>query len=255
MVISSARMEIAMKLSAQEEEKYHALAQTLGCGRYGMAGHNSVLKPAYDALSELGPAAISPLIRVLGNPHPNTRRVAAGLLRDLGEEKLYRLIKGDDDDIRRLGICGDPRAVASLLEALSFWNKGCGSHWDVRAAKLLGLSGDPRAIEPLLKIQDEFNGPGPCIFNYRPMCITVEDALKLLTSERLHGRSRNRTWVKWCRFIQRIRIERLLIKENKALEPGDKHGRSTIDPARAKRLLDKAVDLHEELQSRFGLRR
>jgi len=176
------------------ERALRALAQVLAGGSYGMPlpekriPHlrgarypryhcNNVHKAAYDALKSVGRDAIAPLIEMLGAENPETRLVAAGLLYELGEKKwLYQVIKGLDEDLERLGSCGDRRAVSALLYALS----GNGYfYWDSRAARLLGQIGDPRAIQPLLDIQKSMDKR---IFSHKELQREVEKALELLNT-------------------------------------------------------------------------
>ncbi len=111
-------------------------------------------RSAAEALGELGdPRALDPLIRALGDGDSEVRCSAAEALGKLGQRVWRDWVKGDEEDFRRLGESGDPRAVEPLIRALS------DGEYDVRrsAAEALGQLGDERAVEPLIARLPEGN--------------------------------------------------------------------------------------------------
>ena len=144
-------------------DAYNTLADSLG---YGSFGHGSwyANEVALDALYELGPSAVPIFIRVLGNPHPSTRKGSAWLLYRLNENHFENLIKADFEDIRRLGESDDSRTVSSLLEAARSHqdygrygnherNRYSGHDWASYAVKMLRQSTSPAAIESLMQFR------------------------------------------------------------------------------------------------------
>jgi hypothetical protein len=145
-------------------DAYNTLADSLG---YGNFGHGSwyANEVALDALYMLGPSAVPIFIRVLGNPHPSTRKASAWLLYRLNEKHFFEnLIKDDFEDIRRLGESDDSRTVSSLLEAARSdqdysryghheRNSYSGHDWASYAVKMLRQSTSPAAIESLMQFR------------------------------------------------------------------------------------------------------
>ena len=64
--------------------------------------------------------AVEPLIKALGNEDPNVRRIAAKALKSLGEANWRTMVKGDEEDLARLGVSGDTRVVPVLIKCLSY---------------------------------------------------------------------------------------------------------------------------------------
>jgi HEAT repeat protein len=86
------------------------------------------------ALGEIGDVrAVSPMIMALGAKQGVVRRAIATALGKLGEPRWADIIRGDDDDMKRLCECGDARATAALLRrdqnsvdiALALVKRGC----------------------------------------------------------------------------------------------------------------------------------
>ena len=70
------------------------------------------------ALGELGDArAVRSLIKALGDCDSGVRRAAAEALSLLGQPQWKDWIKGDGDDLYRLGRFGQTRAVEPLIQA------------------------------------------------------------------------------------------------------------------------------------------
>jgi hypothetical protein len=115
-------------------------------------------------LYKLGPSGVPIFIRVLGNPHPSTRKGSSWLLYRLNEKHFVNLIKDDFEDIRRLGESDDPRTLSSLLEAVRSHQDYCryginernrysGHDWASYAVKMLRQSTSPAAIESLMQFR------------------------------------------------------------------------------------------------------
>ncbi len=62
--------------------------------------------------------AIDPLIELLGDASDTVRMYAASALANLGERSWRDVIRGELQDLDRLGKCGDPRALKALVNAL-----------------------------------------------------------------------------------------------------------------------------------------
>ena len=118
---------------------------------------------AADALAQIGPPAIEPLIDALKYDDTFVRRMAAKALGDIGDERavtsLVAALTDDDLSVRgaaaeALDHVGDLRAVEPLIEALS------DDEWHVRAqaAQALGRLGDDRATGPLTGLLYDENG-------------------------------------------------------------------------------------------------
>jgi HEAT repeat protein len=76
---------------------------------------------AAKALGMLGDRrAVEPLFEVLGDASDSIRVAAAEALARLGEPKWREIVKGEHEDLERLGACDDPRAVDLLIKALSY---------------------------------------------------------------------------------------------------------------------------------------
>lgn len=78
-----------------------------------------------------------------------SRLIAARALAEMGELQWLDIIKGDNEDIRRLGETNDPRVVEPLIMILND-----AENLRREAAKALGMLKDPRAVEPLIKALD-----------------------------------------------------------------------------------------------------
>src|SRR5215471_12233649 len=134
-----------------------------GCDEHQNFGRNSgdpddqetVGKVAAVALSQIGKAAIGPLIEALRAPEVAARANSAfamGLVHDERVvEPLVGALSDGDFHVRKmaawsLGLSGDSRAVGPLAGALK------DSEWQVRsnAAWSLGLKGDSSSVEPLV---------------------------------------------------------------------------------------------------------
>ncbi len=91
--------------------------------------------------------AAGPLVRMLGCIWGEDRLAAASSLAELGERKWLRLIKGDDDDFKRLRESGDADSVEAPIAGLEDRDgfvRRC-------AAEALGDLGLKMAVEPLVK--------------------------------------------------------------------------------------------------------
>jgi len=109
---------------------------------------SDVCAEAAIALGELGDrSAVPPLVQMLGRRDAALRRAAADALAKLGEVGWGTCIKGDSQDMSRLGACRDPRVVEPLVLALREW---CSEEREA-AARALGNCRDGRAIDPLIQ--------------------------------------------------------------------------------------------------------
>jgi HEAT repeat protein len=91
--------------------------------------------------------AVGPLITMVTHPDGELRLAAAKALARLSEEPWRDWVKGDRNDLVRLGSSGQGPVVDSLIETLL-------ENDDNRqlAAQGLGASRDPRAVEPLIGV-------------------------------------------------------------------------------------------------------
>lgn len=84
----------------------------------------NVRRSAAKALGQLGDQrAIDPLIELLGDEDSSVRKFVASALAKLGEDGWRELIRGEKEDLDRLGSCGDQRAVKALVYALKLVNR------------------------------------------------------------------------------------------------------------------------------------
>jgi HEAT repeat protein len=112
---------------------------------------------AAQALGRLGDRrAVAPLVRLLGHRESILREAVALALAELGEPEWREIVKGDEEDLARLGASRDPRAVEPLLGALSDEDEPLLDERS-RAAEALGELGDPRAVAPLIEALDVGN--------------------------------------------------------------------------------------------------
>jgi len=119
--------------------------------------HPGVQSAAADALASLGDArAVEPLIKALGDAEGNVRRVAAAALAALGQPAWQELVRGEAEDIARVGASGSPGAFEPLINAL----RGGDAHARRAAAEALGRLGDRRAIKPLTQAAIWGRDPG-----------------------------------------------------------------------------------------------
>jgi hypothetical protein len=100
---------------------------------------DSVRASAKEALEKLGRGTVEPLIHALGDSSL-VRRGAAEVLGKLGEAKWREVVKGNDQDIARLGGSRDPRAVPALVRALGDTNPAI----RIAAAEMLGKLGEAK---------------------------------------------------------------------------------------------------------------
>lgn len=125
----------------------------------------NVRSAAAESLGELGDKrAVGPLIDVLSS---DVRGVAAAALAKLGEVQWATWIRGDSDDIERLGRSGDPRALLVLIRLLhpgtqidnpshrSSSVRSLNINERERVIAFLGASGDERAIPSLVAQLDD----------------------------------------------------------------------------------------------------
>ena len=93
-------------------------------------GHWRSSVAAAEALGKLGDRrAVEPLIQALGARDGGVRRAAANALAALGEPAWEELVRGEDEDLARLGASGDPRALEPLFRILEYE-----SGWSLRRA-------------------------------------------------------------------------------------------------------------------------
>jgi HEAT repeat protein len=115
--------------------------------------YNHLQVPAIDALVQLKAVhATELLIPLLADRHIDIAKRAATALAELGEPKWEKYVKGDKDDIERLGNCQDERIVAPLISAL-------GSRYRERrneSARALAKLGQPQWLDLLTLRQDEY---------------------------------------------------------------------------------------------------
>jgi len=139
---------------------------------------------AVEALGRSADArAVKPLFALLVDLHNEVRKVAAVALANLQHPEWINWIKGDDDDMIRLGSSGHPNACDLLIAVLAVefhpLRQGAaemlGKLRDVRAvepltraltaksadvrsraAEALGQLGDARAVEPLIRVLEDY---------------------------------------------------------------------------------------------------
>lgn len=102
------------------------------------------------ALGELkDPRAVEPLIGILGLER---RRIATEALAKLGEPQWLEVIKGDNDDLVRLGKSSDTRVYESLVKALTHYIYNP----QLRICAIMGLVElkDTRAVGPIIRSLD-----------------------------------------------------------------------------------------------------
>ena len=129
--------------------------------RWNVNAFTSPGKKAAAALTEIGRAAVQPLLGILKHQQAHARRNAAWALGALDDrravEPLIAILNDTDADVREqtawaLGAIGDPRAIDGLSKALRDEDP------DVReqTAWALGAIGDRRATDALLAaLKDE----------------------------------------------------------------------------------------------------
>jgi HEAT repeat protein len=163
----------AAKLRSKDDNVRNAAAKALGelGGKWAvrplikaLSGHGPFSYdpwvPAANALVKIGPRAVEPLIRAMGDKGGRIRAAAASVLGWLGNlraiEPLIKALSDEEGQVRysastALGTLGDERAVEPLIKALSDqYNAACSA-----AARALGEFGDPRAVEPLIRVLRE----------------------------------------------------------------------------------------------------
>jgi HEAT repeat protein len=106
---------------------------------------------AAEALGDIGPASVEPLLAALADPLPRVRGRAALALSLTGDERatdaLAALANSDSSKnvrwtaVAALGRCGDPRAVPALIDWMK--NHPHDTYW---AADALARTGDERAV-------------------------------------------------------------------------------------------------------------
>lgn len=110
------------------------------------SGDAALKRTTAEALGKLSDGrAIGPLMAKLAYKDAAVRLAVAEALWQLGEKKWRTWVTGDERDIRRLGECGDSRAVDALVTALGDEKHPLRSE----AAQALGKLGDERALQPL----------------------------------------------------------------------------------------------------------
>lgn len=118
--------------------------------------NSQVCMTAADALVEIGPIAVGPLIRSLKNERVNVRCDATRALGELNDvnavEPLIEMLTDDWVNVRiyavqSLGKLGDMRATESLIAVMQ--NKEENDLVRAGAAAALGLFKDPKALLPL----------------------------------------------------------------------------------------------------------
>jgi len=143
-----------------------------------------VRSAAARALGELrDPRAVEPLIKMLTD-ESDVRGAAVEALSKLGEPKWQELIKGNFNDLIRLGESKDPRAFEPLMTALGFDDP---SYRDF-AAKALGELRDPRAVEPLIKMltdESDVRGAAARALGELGDRRAVEPLIKVITADYL----------------------------------------------------------------------
>jgi len=128
--LPGARALVGQALSAGIEGSEHQLAALRYLGERGDRDAAPVLFP------------------LLGSPSPAVRVGAAAALEQLRYERWEALVFGDDEDLGRLGDCGDPRAVSALVAAL-----GRGPLEHRRAAAIALGGGSARAAGSAIRQQ------------------------------------------------------------------------------------------------------
>jgi HEAT repeat protein len=111
---------------------------------------------AIEALSQIGAAAVDPLLPLLDSEDPDVRKFAVDVLGDIRDVRavpgLLEKLNDADENVRvaaaeSLGKLRDRRAVDALIGCLSSRDQG----WlDYAAAEALGEIGDERALQPLI---------------------------------------------------------------------------------------------------------
>ena len=111
---------------------------------------------AIEALSQIGAAAVGPLLPLLDSEDPDVRKFAVDVLGDIRDVRavpgLLEKLNDADENVRvaaaeSLGKLRDRRAVDALIGCLSSRDQG----WlDYAAAEALGEIGDERALQPLI---------------------------------------------------------------------------------------------------------
>jgi HEAT repeat protein len=82
------------------------------------------LLAAIEALGKLNDVrAVQPLLETLGRDDSVVRGAGAAALDKLGQPEWKEWVKGDDNDLVRLGESGDPRVMAPLTKALKTGSK------------------------------------------------------------------------------------------------------------------------------------
>jgi len=109
---------------------------------------------ATQALVQIGPPAVEPLIRILGDGNRDVRQATAKALMQLGEDTFAgAVLAALDGKPQALAKLKDPRAVEPLIHALdNGYNNVCQA-----AAHALGQLGDLRAVEPLIRALKDSN--------------------------------------------------------------------------------------------------
>ncbi len=148
------------------DEAYDILAGGLGCGNFGH-GDFTANEAGYNILRKLGSRVTPTLIRVLGNPYPDTRLAAANLLSFSGEKTFRNFIKGDLKDLQRIAEGCDRRVITSMIEALLFYGYNkyqikhgtsdetySGWDWIYEALKMIDRLKASEAMETLTRFRE-----------------------------------------------------------------------------------------------------